>query len=189
MLYTLPNLEQGHGANWCNGDCHWSEETCVLKTVSPAATRCGPRSSQPTVSSWSSMGHRVRMKFNTVSGSGGSSGSHQRKFVVHVNASLEECGGHFQGTQGVITRSGILNSNRAIFPVCVRFTALQGPVIPFTPKKVYVSLHLLSVTPTFDPRQRKSLKSNVRNYSKYVYDNNAILILSIDKVSYGVLAP
>ena len=54
------------------------------------------------------------------------------------------------------------------------------------PKKVNVSLHLLSVTPTFDPRQRKSLKSNVRNYSKYVYDNNAIfLILSIDKVSYG----
>ena len=59
------------------------------------------------------MGHRVRMKFNTVSGSGGSSGSQQRKFVVHVNASLEECGGHFQGTQGVITRSGILNNNTA----------------------------------------------------------------------------
>ena len=110
-------MAQGHGANWCNGDCHWSEETCVLKPVNPAATRCGPRASQPSVSSWSSMGHRVRMKFNTVSGSGGSSGSHQRKFVVNVNASLEECGGHFQGTQGVITRSGILYNNSCFFGV------------------------------------------------------------------------
>ena len=125
MLCTLPNLEQGHGANWCNGDCVWSEGTCVLKPVNPAATRCGPRSSQPTVSSWSSMGHRVRMKFNTVSGSGGSSGSHQRKFVVHVNASLEECGGHFQGTQGVITRSGILNSNTPRSSYFFRFVFLK----------------------------------------------------------------
>ena len=45
----------------------------------------------------------------------------------------------------------LMCGNRAIFPVCVRCTALQGPVIPFTPKKVNVSLHLLSVTPTFDP--------------------------------------
>ena len=114
----MPNLAQGHGANWCNGGCHWSEGTCLLKTVSPAATRCGPRASQPSVSSWSSMGHRVRMRFNTVSGSGGSSGSQQRKFVVNVNASLEECGGHFHGTQGVITRSGILNNDSHFSGMC-----------------------------------------------------------------------
>lgn len=43
---TCADCPQGNGASWCNGDCQWSDGSCVAQSATPAPTRCQSEGTQ-----------------------------------------------------------------------------------------------------------------------------------------------